>query len=155
MLRGVLAKRLAGERKRLEHEQTPGIQLFLIDECNLQQWRAIIEGPEGSPYEGGNFELSLRIPDDYPNSPPKATFVTRIFHPNVFTNGNICLDTLQNNWSPAMDLSQLCLSIQSLLTDPNPNDPANGKAGDLYNRNPNAYGEKVRRYVKKFAMGSR
>ena len=80
-------------------------------------------GPEGSPYKGGIFYLDVVFPKDYPFKPPKIAFRTRIYHCNINSNGAICLDILKDNWSPALTISKVLLSISSLLTEPNPNDP--------------------------------
>ena len=90
---------------------------------DLYHWSATIMGPEGSPYYGGVFYLNITFPSNYPFKPPKVSFVTRIYHPNINSNGGICLDILKDNWSPALTISKVLLSICSLLTDPNPDDP--------------------------------
>eukprot|EP00889_Picochlorum_renovo_P002288 jgi/Picre1/29318/NNA_004708.t1 len=80
-------------------------------------------GPSGSPYAGGVFFLDIKFPGDYPFKPPKVTFKTRIYHCNISSQGQICLDVLKEQWSPALTVSKVLLSICSLLTDPNPSDP--------------------------------
>lgn len=74
---------------------------------------------------GGVFNLELFLPDDYPMTPPKIRFLTRIYHPNIDRLGRICLDVLKNNWSPALQIRTILLSIQALLGAPNPEDPLN------------------------------
>ena len=71
------------------------------------------------------FNLELFLPDDYPMTPPKIRFLTRIYHPNIDRLGRICLDVLKNNWSPALQIRTILLSIQALLGAPNPDDPLN------------------------------
>ena len=90
---------------------------------DLFHWQATIMGPEDSPYNGGVFFLDIHFPADYPFKPPKVTFTTRIYHCNINSNGGICLDILKENWSPALTISKVLLSVCSLLTDPNPGDP--------------------------------
>tara|TARA_B110001454_G_scaffold216482_1_gene239830 strand:- start:141 stop:587 length:447 start_codon:yes stop_codon:yes gene_type:complete len=90
---------------------------------DLYHWTATIMGPEGSPYYGGVFYLNITFPSNYPFKPPKIAFVTKIYHPNINSSGGICLDILKDNWSPALTISKVLLSICSLLTDPNPDDP--------------------------------
>ncbi len=80
-------------------------------------------GPDESPYSGGIYFLKIHVPSDYPFKPPKLQFETRIYHPNINSNGSICLDILQEQWSPALTICKVLLSISSLLTDPNPDDP--------------------------------
>lgn len=74
------------------------------------------------------FELFLEFTEEYPNKPPKVKFTSKLFHPNIYKDGNICLDILNTNWSPIYDVSSILTSIQSLLSDPNPNSPANAEA---------------------------
>ncbi len=90
---------------------------------NVFLWDAVILGPTDSPYSGGMFNLEIYFPTDYPFKPPKVTFLTRIYHPNISSTGAICLDILKNQWSPALTINKVLLSICSLLDDPNPNDP--------------------------------
>ncbi|KAI3365334.1 hypothetical protein L3Q82_010419, partial [Scortum barcoo] len=86
-------------------------------------WQATIMGPGDSPYQGGVFFLTIHFPTDYPFKPPKVAFTTKIYHPNINSNGSICLDILRSQWSPALTVSKVLLSICSLLCDPNPDDP--------------------------------
>nr|XP_044991989.1 ubiquitin-conjugating enzyme E2 D4 isoform X2 [Jaculus jaculus] len=86
-------------------------------------WQATIMGPSDSPYQGGVFFLTIHFPTDYPFKPPKVAFTTKIYHPNINSNGSICLDILRSQWSPALTVSKVLLSICSLLCDPNPDDP--------------------------------
>jgi ubiquitin-protein ligase len=80
-------------------------------------------GPEESPYAGGIFFLDITFPVEYPFKSPKVIFRTRIYHCNINSNGSICLDILKDKWSPALTISKVLLSICSLLTDANPDDP--------------------------------
>ena len=90
---------------------------------NLFEWVSTIMGPSNSPYAGGVFFLDIHFSQDYPFKPPKITFRTKIYHCNISSAGAICLDILKDNWSPALTISKVLLSICSLLTDANPNDP--------------------------------
>ena len=90
---------------------------------DLFNWQATIIGPDETPYEGGVFSLKIAFPADYPFKPPKITFDTKIYHPNINASGGICLDILKDQWSPALNTIKVLLSICSLMADPNPNDP--------------------------------
>ncbi|KAF3695975.1 Drebrin-like protein Cervical SH3P7 [Channa argus] len=90
---------------------------------DLFHWQATIMGPSDSPYQSGVFFLTIHFPTDYPFKPPKVAFTTKIYHPNINSNGSICLDILRSQWSPALTVSKVLLSICSLLCDPNPDDP--------------------------------
>ena len=99
----------------------------------------MIFGPEDTIWEGGCFNLILEFPQDYPNKPPKVKFLTKLFHPNMYADGGICLDILKTTWSPVYDVSAILTSIQSLLSDPNPNSPANALASKMYINNYQEY----------------
>merc|ERR1719471_874616 len=98
---------------------------------------------------GGTFNLTLSFSEEYPIKPPKVKFVTKMFHPNIYADGSICLDILQHNWSPIYDVAAILTSIQSLLTDPNPNSPANVEASKLYQENRREYEKRVQACVEK------
>ncbi|BBH04462.1 ubiquitin-conjugating enzyme 30 [Prunus dulcis] len=95
-------------------------------------WQATIMGPADSPFAGGVFLVSIHFPPDYPFKPPKVAFRTKVYHPNINSNGSICLDILKEQWSPALTISKVLLSICSLLTDPNPDDPLVPEIAHMY-----------------------
>lgn len=97
-----------------------------------------------TPFEDGTFKLLLTFDESYPNKPPTVKFLSRMFHPNVYANGELCLDILQNRWSPTYDVAAILTSIQSLLHDPNPNSPANAEAAQLYRENMKEYVRRVK-----------
>lgn len=90
---------------------------------NIYQWIATILGPTGSAYHGGVFFLDITFPTDYPFKPPKVVFKTRIYHCNVDSSGQVCLDILKDNWSPAFTISKVLLSVSFLLINAKPYDP--------------------------------
>ncbi|AFN83935.1 ubiquitin conjugating enzyme E2 [Encephalitozoon romaleae SJ-2008] len=118
-------------------------------EDDLMTWVAVIFGPESTPFEGGTFSLVLAFPETYPQDPPNVRFVSEMFHPNIYPNGELCLDILNNRWSPSYDVMGVLISIQSLLNDPNTASPANTDAATLFLSNPILYAEKVKNSVVK------
>ena len=136
-------RRIQQEFKEAEMNQNPSIQWGLKDPSNNRNWFATIIGPEGTPYQGFKLTLNMTIADDFPFKPPQVCFTANIWHPNVGTSGNICLDILNSNWTPALKLSSVLLSISSLLNDPNPASPLNGEAGRQYTSNREEYNRKV------------
>ena len=119
---------------------------------DLFHWQATIMGPPDSPYQGGVFFLNINFPPDYPFKPPKVTFTTKIYHPNVNSNGSICLDILNAQWSPALTTSKVILSICSLLTDPNPDDPLVPEIARVYKTDIAKYNETAKEWTRKYAM---
>lgn len=120
---------------------------------NLFEWVSTILGPPGTVYEGGVFFLDIHFTSEYPFKPPKVTFRTRIYHCNINSQGNICLDILKDNWSPALTISKVLLSICSLLTDCNPGDPLVGSIATLYLQNRQEHDRVARQWTKRFATG--
>jgi len=118
-------------------------------EDNILKWDAIIFGPDDTPFEGGTFKLTMEFTDKYPHDAPKVKFVTKLFHPNIYQDGSICLDILSDKWSPTFDISITLHSIQSLLDDPNPHSPANSLAAELFMTNKSEYIRRVASSVEK------
>ncbi|NXM84909.1 UBE2B enzyme, partial [Oenanthe oenanthe] len=144
---------------RLQEDPPVGVS-GAPSENNIMQWNAVIFGPEGTPFEDGElltfvylivfiflwtgtFKLVIEFSEEYPNKPPTVRFLSKMFHPNVYADGSICLDILQNRWSPTYDVSSILTSIQSLLDEPNPNSPANSQAAQLYQENKREYEKRV------------
>lgn len=123
-----------------------------LDEKDQFHWQATIMGPDDSPYAGGVYFLNVHFPTDYPFKPPKVTFTTRIYHPNINSNGSICLDILKDQWSPALTISKVLLSISSLLTDPNPDDPLVPEIAHIYKQDKAKYEATAREWTRKYAM---
>lgn len=115
------------------------------------KWQVIFFGPTESPFQDGIFKLNINFVGKYPFEPPICQFNTKIYHPNIDSAGRICLDVLKSNWSPALSVAKLVLSIISLLTDPNPMSPLNGEAGQLYLNKRDEYNRRVEEYTKKYA----
>ncbi|KAJ0594358.1 putative ubiquitin-conjugating enzyme E2, ubiquitin-conjugating enzyme/RWD [Helianthus annuus] len=145
---------------------------------DMFHWQATIMGPPDSPYSGGVFLVTIHFPPDYPFKPPKVAvtfftyssysmrnniitshllfkvaFRTKVFHPNINSNGSICLDILKEQWSPALTISKVLLSICSLLTDPNPDDPLVPEIAHMYKTDRNKYETTARSWTQKYAMG--
>ena len=118
---------------------------------DIFHWKATILGPSDSPYEGGIFHLDIQFPENYPFKPPKVKFITRIYHPNISAKGLICVDILKTNWSPALTTSKLLLSICSLLTDPNPDDPLEPDIAYEYKHNRNEFINNARSWTTIYA----
>ncbi|CAF0874982.1 unnamed protein product [Didymodactylos carnosus] len=119
---------------------------------DMFHWQATIMGPGESPFQGGVFFLSIHFPTDYPFKPPKITFTTKIYHPNINSNGAICLDILRSNWSPALTISKVLLSICSLLNDPNPDDPLVPDIARTYKTDRDSYNQQAKMWTQKYAM---
>ncbi|KAL5695194.1 hypothetical protein EMGR_000926 [Emarellia grisea] len=128
-----------------------------IDSSSSDPPSSCSAGPVGddlgdSPYSGGVFFLTIHFPTDYPFKPPKVNFTTRIYHPNINSNGSICLDILRDQWSPALTISKVLLSICSMLTDPNPDDPLVPEIAHVYKTDRPRYEATAREWTRKYAI---
>lgn len=139
-------KRLQKELKDIEKDDIPNLSVGPID-GNLFEWGAVLLGPVDTPYEGGVFNLTISIPMNYPFKPPLIIFKTKIFHPNINSSGCICLDILKTHWSPVLTISKILLSICSLLSDPNPNDPLVPDIANLLKTNPELYNKTAKEWT--------
>ena len=143
--------RIQKELKELQTCPPSNCSAGPIDD-DIYQWQATIMGPEDSPYHGGVFYLKICFPKDYPFKPPKMVFTTKIYHCNISgISGGICLDILKDQWSPALTISKILLSICSLLDDPNPDDPLVPDIADQYTNNRVMYDMTAREWTVKFA----
>ncbi|XP_075490390.1 ubiquitin-conjugating enzyme E2-17 kDa isoform X1 [Primulina tabacum] len=146
------SKRILKELKDLQKDPPTSCSAGPVAE-DMFHWQATIMGPSDSPYAGGVFLVSIHFPPDYPFKPPKVAFRTKVFHPNINSNGSICLDILKEQWSPALTISKVLLSICSLLTDPNPDDPLVPEIAHMYKTDRAKYEATARSWSQKYAMG--
>jgi peroxin-4 len=121
---------------------------------DLFTWNAVINGPVNSPFQQGQWSISIEIPQNYPATPPKMKFNNRMCHPNVnFKTGEICLDILQSQWTPAWTLLSTMTAILLLLEDPEPNSPLNIDVSNLLkNGDIKAYNGLIKYYTHKYAL---
>jgi len=143
-------KRLNKELAELRNNGISNISAGPIND-NMFEWEAVIIGPVDTPYEGGIFKLNISIPTNYPFKPPIIIFTTRIYHPNISPSGSICLDILKNQWSPALTISKTLLSICSLLSDPNPNDPLVPDIANIFKTDIEMYNKTAREWTLTYA----
>mgnify|MGYP001175860277 FL=1 len=145
------AKRIAKELTNFNKD--PPANCSAGPECDdIFHWTATIMGPNESPFEGGIFYLNITFPSNYHFKPPKVIFATKIYHPNINSSGGICLDILKDNWSPALTISKVLLSICSLLTDPNPDDPLVPEIARQFKRNRAEYDVTARDWTQAYAV---
>ncbi|XP_047310835.1 ubiquitin-conjugating enzyme E2 22-like [Impatiens glandulifera] len=139
-------KKLAKELKSLTESPPEGIRVNVNDD-DFSIIYADIEGPAGTPYENGVFRMKLVLNHDYPDTPPKGFFLTKIFHPNIATNGAICVNTLKKDWKPSLDLRHVLIVVRCLLIEPFPESALNEQAGKLLLENYDEYSRHARIYT--------
>eukprot|EP01099_Mayorella_cantabrigiensis_P006746 TRINITY_DN573_c0_g1_i1.p1 TRINITY_DN573_c0_g1~~TRINITY_DN573_c0_g1_i1.p1 ORF type:complete len:168 (-),score=35.42 TRINITY_DN573_c0_g1_i1:152-655(-) len=153
---------LQKQLKELTKHPVEGFSAGLVDDDNLFEWRVMILGPQDTLYEGGFFEAILTFPPDYPNLPPKMKFTTEIWHPNVYTTGEVCIsilhppeedkygyENLGERWRPIHTVESILLSVISMLSDPNDQSPANIDAAKEWREQKDVFKKKVSRCVRR------
>jgi ubiquitin-conjugating enzyme E2 N len=111
-----------------------------------------LERPGVSVWVSNRFGVELFLTEGYPMEPPKVRFLTKLYHPNTDKLGRICLDILKDKWSPALQIRTVLLSIQALLSEPNPDDPLDNQIADLWKSNKAKAVENARVWTRKYAM---
>ncbi|KZV27387.1 hypothetical protein F511_02496, partial [Dorcoceras hygrometricum] len=144
-------KQLAKELKNLHETPPEGIKVGVNDD-NFSVIFADIEGPAGTPYENGVFRMKLILSHDFPHSPPKGYFLTHIFHPNIATNGEICVNALKKDWNPNLGLRHVLIVIRCLLIEPFPDSALNDQAGKMLRENYDEYAKHARLYTEIHAL---
>ncbi|XP_073296676.1 ubiquitin-conjugating enzyme E2 27-like isoform X1 [Primulina huaijiensis] len=135
--------------------EVSGINVVPKSEVNLTHFLGTIPGPLGTPYEGGTFKIDIVLTDGYPFEPPKMKFITKVWHPNISSqSGAICLDILKDQWSPALTLKTALLSIQALLSTPEPDDPQDAVVARQYLKEYRTFLCTSRYWTEAFAMTS-
>merc|ERR1712115_121876 len=138
---------LALELKSLQEDPLEGIRSRLVNEDNLFEWEVALFGPPDTLYQGGYFKAHMKFPSDYPYSPPSIRFITKVWHPNVYENGDLCISILHppvddphsgelpcERWNPTQNVRTILLSVVSLLNEPNTYSPANVDASVMFRR---------------------
>ncbi|XP_044960706.1 ubiquitin-conjugating enzyme E2 22-like [Hordeum vulgare subsp. vulgare] len=144
-------RQLAKELKNLDDSPPEGIKVIVNDD-DFATIFADIEGPAGTPYENGIFRMKLILSRDFPQSPPKGFFTTKIFHPNIATSGEICVNTLKKDWNPSLGLRHVLLVVRCLLIEPFPESALNEQAGKLLLENYQEYARHARLYTSIHAL---
>lgn len=139
------------------------VSVGLEDDSNVYNWEILIMGPERTLYEGGFFKAKLSFPANFPNMPPTMTFVSEMWHPNVYPDGRVCISILHppgedefnsqesadERWRPILGVEQILISVISMLSDPNDESPANLDAAVMWRNDRAAFKKKVQQVVRK------
>ena len=142
-------RKLSNEFKKVQ-ASTEGISAELVG-GDLFHWKAHVKGPEGTPYEGGDFIIDMKFPFDYPLKPPQCNFETKIYHPNVGSHGEICLDILSKSWTPIENATKVLLSLYYLLSTPDPDDSLSAEIAAQYKDDRAAFTQKAKEWTETYA----
>ncbi|KAJ1662232.1 Ubiquitin-conjugating enzyme E2 7 [Coemansia sp. RSA 1813] len=154
--------KLQKELNQLSKGESSSFSVGLVDDDNLFEWNVTLLGPADSYYEGGMFKAVLKFPLNYPYEPPAMRFTSDLWHPNVYQDGRVCISILhkagddpngyeraEERWSPVQTVETILVSIISMLSEPNPDSPANVDAAKMWRDDKKAYRREVRRCVDK------
>ncbi|KAE9982653.1 Ubiquitin-conjugating enzyme E2 1 [Venturia inaequalis] len=149
-------RRIGKELADINNDPHSQIVAEPVREEDLTHLKGKFKGPPDTPYEGGTYVIDIKIPGDYPFRPPTMKFDTRVWHPNVSSvTGAICLDTLSSAWSPVLTIKSALISLQSLLSTPEPKDPQDAEVAGVLLKNPAEFQHKAREWAVKFAGAPR
>jgi len=147
-------RRVNKEIADCKNDKTSNVKLDLVDNSPYHLIGSF-KGPEGTPYEGGHFDVDIVIPESYPFQPVKMKFITKVYHPNVSSaSGAICLDILKDAWSPVLTLKSTLISLQSLLCSPEPNDPQDAEVAKHFMTSKSSFNDTARYWTQIYAGGS-
>ena len=150
---------LARQLRDVQQNDDLGASIGLENDDDLFLWNIVFEGPEDTLYEGGYFKATLKFPDDYPNNPPVMNFISKMWHPNIYPDGKVCISILhppgtdqfnqqesaEERWRPILGVEAILISVISMLNDPNIDSPANLDASVQFKSDKEGYNKKVRR----------
>ncbi|KAN0105335.1 ubiquitin-conjugating enzyme [Russula decolorans] len=151
-------RRITKEIARCNNDyKTENISVELMDDSPFHL-RGSLQGPQDSPYEGGNFEVDIVLPDNYPFAPPKVKFITKVYHPNI-SSGAVSIDILQDQWSPNITLPILLISLQSFLCtpelcNPEPDDPVDAEVAKQFASSRKAFEDTARNWTRMYTRRS-
>ena len=154
-------KKLQREFQDINEKGDAPFTVGLAEDGNYFKWEVSIEGPENTIYEGSVMRALLMFPQDYPMNPPDMVFLTKMWHPNIFKNGKVCIsilhkaqidetnpqETLDEKWRPVLGVREIILSVSSMLICPNIESPANIDAAVQYKSDPLEYKKKIRQFL--------
>ncbi|TFK27280.1 hypothetical protein FA15DRAFT_666578 [Coprinopsis marcescibilis] len=136
-------KKLMREINEMRKNPLEGIRLEL-NEDDMLDVTGIIEGPEGTPYAGGYFRVRFVFTEEFPTTPPKCWFSTKLFHPNVGPTGEICVNTLKKDWKSSYGIGHILVTVKCLLIYPNPESALDEEAGKMFMEDYDSYCSRAR-----------
>eukprot|EP01113_Clastostelium_recurvatum_P046443 TRINITY_DN813_c0_g1_i1.p2 TRINITY_DN813_c0_g1~~TRINITY_DN813_c0_g1_i1.p2 ORF type:complete len:160 (+),score=33.87 TRINITY_DN813_c0_g1_i1:42-482(+) len=145
-----MAKRLQKELKDFQSDAPDWCKAELAGD-NMFKWKGSIVGPDGTPYEKGIFSVELDIPEEYPFKPPKIRFTTKIYHPNIKSDGTVCTEVLSDGWSPQLKIQDVLLTLRQILSEPNADGAVEADIAQAFKNDRAAFNKTAKEWTKKHA----
>ncbi|KAH6564620.1 hypothetical protein BASA50_008580 [Batrachochytrium salamandrivorans] len=147
-------KRIEREIRQCHADKDATVTVRIVND-NMCHIKGVFQGPSGTVYEGGEFIIDIKLPDEYPFKPPKMKFDTPIYHPNISSQtGAICLDILKDAWTPVLTLKTALISLQSLLCEPQADDPQDAQVANHYLSDREGFNNTARHWTKAYASST-
>ncbi|EDV29319.1 Ubiquitin-conjugating enzyme E2 L3 [Trichoplax sp. H2] len=144
-------RRLTKELAELKKNEINGFRDIKVNETNILNWQGLIV-PNSAPYNKGAFKIEITYPAEYPFKPPKITFKTRIYHPNIDEKGQVCLPIVSpENWKPATKTDQIIFSLIALINDPEPEHPLRTDIAEEYSKDRKKFMRSAEDFTRKYA----
>ncbi|KAL7072101.1 hypothetical protein ACQ4LE_008777 [Meloidogyne hapla] len=145
------SRRLQKELAEMRSNSSGTVRIAEVDEANLLHWVLLLY-PDREPYNRGAFRVTVDFPTEYPFKPPRVTFVTKIYHPNVDDKGQVCLGIIQaENWKPATRTEQVINALVSLIAEPEINHPLRADLAEEFQKDKKKFLKNAEDYTKKHA----
>ncbi|CAG9464422.1 unnamed protein product [Pedinophyceae sp. YPF-701] len=122
---------------------------FVDGPDQVMHFEVVIRPPERTPYHGGRFRFDVSVPLTYPHDPPKVRCLTKVYHPNIDLEGNVCLNILREDWKPVLSVNSVIIGLQFLMSDPNPDDPLNKEAAEMMRARRSQFENVVAQHVRR------
>jgi len=142
-------KRLGKELNDMKASSLPSLRNIIVDETNIFSWTGALF-PENPPYNKASFKIQIDFPAEYPFKPPKLTFKTKIYHPNVDEKGQVCLPiTMADHWKPATKVEQVVNSLLALIHEPEPDHALRADIGEEFRKDKKKFLKNAEEHTKK------
>ena len=154
----VAPRRTAGQirlTKDMQELDKPAFIEMRVDQANIMVFGLTMDlsREQDSIWMGGKYDFTVRVPPEYPHKAPVVHCDTPVYHPNIDTDGNVCLNILRADWKPVLDIGNVIMGLIFLFLEPNPNDPLNHEAAAEFRENPSRFKQNVQRSLRGERVG--
>ncbi|PVG00217.1 UBC-like protein [Serendipita vermifera] len=141
-------RRITKELAELNRNPVEGVTIT-VDESDMHIWNIVMAGPANSPYKGGSFKVKVVFPETYPFKAPALTFLTKVYHPGINEEGQICVQVLGAEWKPTVTMSNVLHIVYDKLANPSPEDPYEAEIAALLKSDKAKFTSTAKEWTKK------